>query len=159
MAALILVESGETHPQRPRCWADCSPQSRACVFPPDRQRNSWCYNLSRTNKCCISECLYRSELSRRSLQVHPRARWRTSCSQAPIGAYHILCPVCCSLDPEFVSLRCHCGYILGVWQRLASTVVYPGRRPLRYIEPDRGTDYSAHRRQRRGRLTIRVRLK
>ena len=44
MLALIPAEPGQKHPQRPRCWAGCPPQSRACVFPPGRPGSSWCYS-------------------------------------------------------------------------------------------------------------------
>ena len=65
------------------------------------------------------------------------------------GAYHILCPVRCSLNPEVVGPGWHCGYILGVWQCLAGAVVYPGWRSLRYIELGRCADYSANYRHTR----------
>ena len=60
------------------------------------------------------------------------------------GAYYILCPACCSLDPEVIGPGWHCGYILGVWQRLAGAVVYPGWRPMSYIELGRCADYPAN---------------
>jgi hypothetical protein len=65
-------------------------------------------------------------------------------------AYHILCPACCSLDPEFIGPGWHCGNILVIWQRLAGAVIYHGRHSLRYIELDRGADYSAYNGHTRG---------